>query len=468
MKAKEETKNKIHYIGNYDGLVDLVLDENGETAFLNFDGDILYNIRIDKTYNPPPREKITWLLPNISNILKEYKKHEKNDTCDTYDAKPPPRPFHCNACEELYFNILEYFPQFSKTPSELHYHYLTWMAFHSHSIEKFNFSPILFLVAAKDRGKTPTLKALSAICRRGIFTETFREANLIRWANDYGASLFFDVKNFPHKVEMADCEDLIYGRAERGVISSRVLNPERGAFNDMTNFSTFGVTGATSNKMVDDITEARMIVIHMPYSANVFNIEPTPKLGLPLRERLIGWRMAHHNNPFIEIQKTKPGKMENYLRGFEQMIKTFFPAHEQDFYEFKMMLIKEKKEDSESTFEGKLLYAVIINKVFVEEGSAFLPISKIAEIINKDRTERFKLSNDVIGKALVGMGFTKKRHSAQRGILYDEKLIEQLIEYYGIDEEFIEDESRGGGNQAQVSQVSLGQLQDYENLQEND
>ena len=426
LKDKEPKKEKPIYTASFDDLVDLV-ENDGEVKFLTFDGE-LYGSRIidEKTYLPP--EKVDWALPKADIVLEEYKKH--TDVSDDSDGVQG-----CRYCQkELYPIILDYFKLFSEPPTEHHYHFLVWMAFHSYLIEKFNFSPILFLVATKDRGKTPTLKALSYIARRGIFTETFREANLIRWSSNYKASLFFDVRNFPRKVEQSNSEDLIFGRAERGVTSSRVLHPEKGAFKDMVTFSTFGVTGATSNRMVDAITEARCIVFNMPYSPRVFEVEPTEEMGLPLKEKLTAFRMAHFNTQFLEIKKELPGKLENYLRGYHKMIKTIFPLYEKEFSIFKKIVTEQKLEEAESSFEAKIIKIVLSLRELVEEGGLCLTYDDICNEYNRGKSERL-IDERAMSSILKGLGFSTKRNKEgnKRGIFYDEDFIDKLKINYGLE-----------------------------------
>lgn len=425
-KKKSKKEEKINYTANFNGLVDIVNDD-GQARFLTVEGELLDKIEIDnKIYYPP--SKLGWFLPRASEVLNEVKKHDTLDTSASQQG--------CTYCQSyIYPYTFDYFKQFSDPPTDLHRHYLVWMDFHSYLIEKFNFSPILFLVATKDRGKTPTLKAMAYSCYRGKYTETFREPNLIRWSSDYNASMFFDVKDFPKKVELANCEDLIFGRAERGVIASRVLFPEKGAFNDMVDFEVFGVTGATSNVMVDSITEARCIVFNMPLSKRVFDMEPSREMGLEVREKLTAFRMAHLRTPFVDIKKEKIGKLENYLKGYHQMIKTIFPKYEDEFIKFKELMEKQKKEEAEGTFEGKLLLSIVNLKDNVENGTLFLSTEDITNEFNKNRPERYHVSTDTIGSDLKALGFKMKRNSlsTKRGIFFDTDLINTLGDQFNID-----------------------------------
>lgn len=420
----DKSEEKKLYIADFPELVELVADQE-KTRFLTFDGKITDQIQIEEQVFYPP-EEVLWLLPDGQEVLSLASKH--SDIKDNKDGV-----YGCTHCSNsLYPSILEYFKQFSEMLTEYHYHFLTQMVFHSYLIEKFNYSPILFLVGDGGRGKTPTLKAFAYIARRGIFTETFREANIIRWGGDYKASLFFDTKNFPRRVELANCEDLIYGRAERGVISSRVLFPERGAFQDMKNFSNFGVTAATSNYMVDELTEMRCVVFHMPFSTKVFNIDATPELGLDLKNELTAFRLAHFNKPFVNLEKPAAGKMENYLIGIHQMIKTHFPKYETDYLKFKEEIKEEKFETAENSFSGRIVKLIDSLKSFVENGTLCLTYEGICSQYNKNTTKEIYPKS--MSSILKGLGFKTRKNAAStlRGIFYDESLIAQLKEHYGI------------------------------------
>lgn len=425
-KSSSGTEAKL-YSAYFEDLVDLV-EVGGKTKFLTYDKKILDKAEINgQTFYPP--ETVSWLLPNAEKVLSLIAKH--SDGLDVSDAKLPQR--QCNYCQSLYISIIDYFKTFSEMLTEYHYHFLALMAFHSHLIEKFNYSPILFLVGDGGRGKTPTLKALAAISRRGVFTETFREANIIRWGGDYKASLFLDTKNFPKKVEFANCEDVIYGRAERGVEAARVLFPEKGAFRDMKSFSTFGVTGATSNFMVDDLTEMRCVVFHMPFSPKVFNIDPTPELGLDLKNALTAFRLAHFSRPFINLKKQSPGKMENYLIGIHQMVKTHFPQFEKDYLFFKEEVKEEKLETAESGFGARIIKLIVLLEPSVEEGTLCLTYENICEKYNKDSTKNIYPKS--MSSILKGLGFRSRRNATGtlRGIFYDEVLIKHLRKAYGVE-----------------------------------
>src|SRR3990167_10648468 len=120
----EKKKEKPVYTAKFDDLVDLVANDH-EIKFLTFDGQV-YGERIldEKTYIPP--KKVSWLLPRLDNILEEVAKHsDRKDSTVQSDSRTVGTAF-CNYCDkELYpLLALDYFPTYSKMPTEYHYDYL--------------------------------------------------------------------------------------------------------------------------------------------------------------------------------------------------------------------------------------------------------------------------------------------------------------------------------------------------------
>lgn len=432
----DKDEKKPIYTASFDDLVDIIQND-GETKFLTFDGQVYSEREIDDQVYVPPK-KVSWMLPRLDKILEERAKHSDTSDSIVHSDSTVGTDSICKYCDkELYpYLASEYFPTYSKMPTQYHYDYLTWIAFSSYLIEKFNYSPILFLVSNTGRGKSPTLKALCYISRRGIYTETFREANIIRWADNYKASLFFDVTNLSKKIDRNEAEDLIYGRAERGVTTSRVLNPEKGAFNDMTDFTMFGVTGATSNRDIDQITSERCFTVHMPLSTKVYPY-PEEKISLPVREKLTAFRMAHFNTPLIDIKKERFGKLEDYFLDYHRMIRTFFPSHEEEFVKFKEIMKEDRGERTADSFESRMVLLVESLESKVEEGSLCLLYEDLLAEYNLDKEK--KLNGAAISSILRKQGFTPRRNKAgdKRGIFFDKDLINNLKELNGIESEKI-------------------------------
>jgi len=110
-----------------------------------------------------------------------------------------------------------------------------------------NYTPIICLFAVPERGKSRLGKALIHVAYRGIHVESLRDAYLVRIANNFGATVFFDVKEIWHKAERYNSEDILLHRFEKGAKVARVLYPEKGAFKDIVYFRIFGPTIIATN-----------------------------------------------------------------------------------------------------------------------------------------------------------------------------------------------------------------------------
>jgi len=445
---KNGKEPRIKYSANFEGLCDLVRDGD-EVRYLMDDGTVKDSVIIeDQEYFPPKQENLDHLIPYLENVLKEASRHVKSDVTDTSDTHQG-----CRSCLNLYKDLVKYHRSISSLPFFYLYSLLALFDFHTYLIEKFNFSPIIYFFADRERGKTRTAKGLIYVARRGVMTETLREANLIRWGKDHRATILFDVKDFGKKLMRAQSEDLVYGRAERGVVASRVLFPERGAFQDTVRFEVFGPTIVTSNRMIDDIGMSRMIVIEMKPSDRIFYTEPVPGGSLALRERLTGMRLAHMNDKFVTCRKEETGRIEDMLIGYKSMIMTLFPKKLPVYYKIKKIIKEQKKESSLDSFEAGILQIVIDQAMAVEEGSLTLTFDHICSIYNEGKPEKFNLRPQSLSKALRGIGFISKRNNAgnKRGIFYDIELIKRLRKIYGLDDEA----KKKKGHPPSVSEASV-------------
>ena|SRR3990167_9267207 len=426
MDRKNLSVGKKNYIADFPELIDLVSNDSS-IKFLTTEGIKDQVIIKEKTFYPPPLEALDWVLPAYSKVLEETGKHDPSDPSDAETRGTP-----CRYCQSLYAEIIKYFQRFCEPPTPYHYHFLALYAFHTYLIERFTHSPILFLMGAKTRGKTPTLEAMTYIARRGSAQLSFREADFLRLANDSRASVFFtELRNFRKTLEKGDNFDLLYARAKRGVNTSRVHDPGKGAFKERTIYKNlFGPTGATSNYMIDDITEARCVVFPMPFSDKVFE-KPLIDFGLPLREKLTAFRAAHLHKPFKKIKSKRAGKTEDYLKEFYEMVITHFPNQEENFNIFRSQIDQEKSEEAENSLEVKILRAIENCESVVQ--NAFLSTNTITQQLNIGLKEQFQFTPDFIGRQLKAMGFSKKSTGKEKGIVYNTLFLEKLFKYYGIE-----------------------------------
>lgn len=414
--VQKENKEKIILSLEPPNVVD-VLESEGKAQYITQGEELVEKIIIDdKTYTPPQLQDLPYLLAKTENVLEELKKHTEDN---------------CREDQILYQDLLTYHTEISDLPSEDFYHLLVLWDFHTYLLEKVHFSPILYLYAVKERGKSRTAKGCLYVARRGIFTETIREADIIRWGNDHKACLGFDAKDFRKKIERANCDDLILARFEKGSVSSRTLWPERGAFRDTKIFQLFGPTIVATNRPLDDIVESRAISINMKPSYRLFKNPVLAENALDLKNKLTAFRIAHLNDELVDFEKPANGRLGDIISPLYQIMLTFFPSQKDNFNSLLQKIISQKQEDATDTFEAQILDVVIKSESQVVD--SFLPIDLVASKFNEGRDKRFEVDVRTVGRILKGLGFEKRRQSGgKRGIYYDPALLKRIGTQYGL------------------------------------
>ncbi|MBI2012128.1 hypothetical protein HYS91_05155 [Candidatus Daviesbacteria bacterium] len=417
LKAKKDSnkEDRVTYSLDAPGTIDVLVVEE-KLVYLTEGLNLVDTIRVeDKVFAPPPKSSIPYFIADADKVfhyLAEYKANLRHSL-------------------DLYEELLTYHKNISDLPHEAYYDLLALWDFHTYLLDKLHFSPIIYLYAVKERGKSRTGKGCIYVSRRGVWTETVREADIIRWGNDHKAALGFDVKDAPKKFQRANCDDLILARFEEGSSSSRTLWPEKGAFRDTKTFNLFGPTIIATNRPVDDILESRAISVDMKPTGKVFNNPVTPKDAWELKARLTAFRILHYQDELKEVDKPASGRLGDIAGSLYKIVTTYFPEKEASFARLLNIISERKKEDATDSLEAKVLEMVIDLNYEVEKG--FLSIEAVTKKINTGKEERFTLAEDVIGRILRGLGFVKKRTAGKRGIFYDLDLIEKLKLNYGLD-----------------------------------
>jgi hypothetical protein len=218
----------------FDGLVDLVLDDQGKLVFLVKErGSLTMKTEHEvdgKLFIPPPHDKVIWKVPRGSKVLRHW-------TQDTDSA--------------LFHDLVQYHSTISELPSDNYYKFLAVWVMHTYLVDKFEYSPIPWFHGIAERGKTRTGKGMIYASYRGVHLITLREAHLLRLAQDLKATLFIDVMDLWKKAEAAGSEDILLCRFERGAKVPRVLYPSKGKFRDTVYFNIYGPTVVATNEAIN-------------------------------------------------------------------------------------------------------------------------------------------------------------------------------------------------------------------------
>jgi len=414
-KNDKETNGSKQYSAMFEGLVDVV-EKGGQSIFMVKEGDELKlkeSIELNgATFYPPPIERLPFkYLPRADEVLEYY----NNDS----DSK-------------LYNDLLEYHQNISELPSATYYDLLVAFDFLTYLTEAIQYSPYIWFYAIPERGKSRTGKGCIYVVYRGVHVESLREAYLFRIANNLGATIFFDVRDLSKKAEKAGSEDILLQRFEKGVKVARVIYPERGAHQDTVYYDIFGSTIIATNEPVNQILETRAVQISMPESTNRYEDEVTPEKALPFKERLVAFRARHLGEALPDTVKPASGRLGDILKPIIQVIKLVKPDREPEMLELINQIQIERKEEKSDSNEARILTALNNLEDEVEDG--LLSIKLITEQYNESVKERYQASTKTIGWRLKSLGFKKRRRNNGMHIKWDERLILQLCERFGLNE----------------------------------
>jgi hypothetical protein len=372
------------------------------------------------TLVPPSKNLIPWLLPRGEEVVKYL---ELDRTLDQRD---------CDAA--LFSDLLDYLRSVSELPMKEHYSLLAAWVLHSYIQEVFQYTPYICFFAVPERGKSRTGKGLIYVAYRGMHIESLRSADLVRSADRFKGSIFFDVMDIWKKAEKSDSEDILLQRFEKGAMVRRVNNPDRGDFRDTDTYEVFGPTIISTNRGAHRILETRSIVITMPASKKDFDNDVTPKVALPLKERLVAFRARHLGEKLPAIPKPAPSRLGDILKPLLQIIRLVKPDQEPAFLDLVKKIQQERRMDQSESMEAEAIKAVLELETSVVNGA--LSAKVITDKINENKDERIKLTPQKIGRILKALGFSKARAGNNHGIWWDSDLLEQLKASYGLKETY--------------------------------
>ncbi len=412
-KAEKENKKKEVMSAWFDVLVDLVLDDSGKICFLVKEDDCL--IIKDKheipeeILIPPPKETIVWKVSQGSTVINHYT--SDNDG-------------------QLFNDLVEYHRNISELPSDNCYKYIAAWDMHTYLFENCEYSPINWLYAIPERGKSRTGKGCIFVAWRGIMVPTLNEAHIIRLATDHKATIFFDVRDLWKRIERSGTEDIILCRFERGAQVPRVLYPDKGAFADTKYFQVYGPTIIATNEPMDQILQTRAVQMIMPESSRTFEVDVKPEMGVPYRERLVAFRARWMDKQLPAADKPVKGRLGDILRPIRQIV-NIVCQDETWFLDFVKYVDENRKIESKDS-QDAIVVSAIIEAIPCVKHNHLLHTDTL-EIINRHRPEQFRMSPQSLGRITARLGFERYSSGDGRGIKLDEDLLNRLCNRYGIE-----------------------------------
>jgi len=403
---------------NFPGLVDLVMDEKGNVAFLVKNGNSLDVIHRNKSgeayYLPPGREFLPFGIPRTSEVQR----------------------WHLEDSDSLLFqDLLGYFKRFSYLPDSLWLIVackvlLTYLQDHP----DIYYLPMLLFWAVPERGKSRTGKAFTYVAFRGIHLVDIREANLFRYSQDLKATLFFDLKDLWKKAERNSAEDILLMRYEKGAKVGRVLYPERGAHEDMVYFDVYGPTVMATNEPVHKILDTRCLTITMPNKPGEYD-NPTPEVAQELRARITAWRARVMDSPLPEIDRVPclTGRLWDISKPLLQVCKMVYPEGLEGLKDGLAQLAGQRLEERRESIEGQIVS--VINDLSKESEDAFewvIKTQKVLDELNCNRAEGKKLTPQYLGKRLKAMGLCTRHVHGYSEMVLTRNDFNTLLAQFGI------------------------------------
>lgn len=423
--------SKPHLTALFDGLVDIVADDNDQPAFLiklqdgalevskHFDADGIHFV-------PPPARQIPWGLARASEVLQHFESY-KQSSAETVNL-------------QLFNDLVIYHRNLSELPDDSYYDLVAAFDLHTYCLEQFEYSPMLCLYAVPERGKSRTGKSIIYVCYRGLHVESLREAYIFRMSDRFRATFFFDVMSIWQKAEREGSEDILLQRFEKGSTVARVLYPDRGEFKDLHFFDVFGATLIATNEPPNRILETRALTINMPEGSKQFETDVSPDLALSLKERLTAFRAWLMGRALPEVEKPATGRLGDIVKPLLQMILLVNPEGEVRFRKLIGSIAEKRLVEKSETLEAEILKALVVLEKDVMNGA--LSVKTITNYVNSERSDRQKLTPQRIGRLLSALGFSKCRtHTGGSAVIWDLKLIYELMRKYGLEETSVRSES---------------------------
>ena len=403
----------------FPGIVDVCEDDDGQLVFLCVKNGA---VSVQETvalhgceHSPPPREKLPFTLPRLSEVLRYIDQDDPN----------------------LYLDLLAYLQRFSALDDlqwsvVAHFVFLTYL----HDHQDIDYCPYLLFYAVPERGKSRTGKSIIHIAFRGIHVVELREAVLFRYSHNIHGTLFFDIMDLSKKAEQSNCGDLLLYRAEKGSKSVRVLHPDKGAFHDTSYFDNYGPTIIASNEQIHKILNTRCLPIDMPNIPGDYD-NPRPELGLPLKERLTAWRAKYRYCPLPGVTPVDgiSGRLWDITRPMLQVNSLVYPEGSGQLLAAILAISEKRTESKQDTTEGRLVAAI---KELTDEGGFDEYIKwklKTKAIIDKyyeHRPEDKRLPHSWFAKKLISMSIRHRTVHGLSEMLFTSEEYERLLEQYGF------------------------------------
>ena len=412
----------------FPGLVDLVKDEAGKIRYLIKEEDGLHLAESwtdadGQVCIPPELKNIKFEIPDATRVMSFLE--------DTNDYR-------------LYEDLLVFFKRFSYLeddvwPIIIMSVFLSYIQDH-HDVR---YIPGIYFYAVAERGKSRTAKTMLATSYRGIHLMDIRPANIVRFSERLNATLFFDVTDLWKSAEKGDGCDILLGRFEKGCEVARVLNPDKGPFDDQTFFSVYGSTIFATNEPANSIFESRCLSITMPNKPGEYE-NLSPEMGLPFKDRLTAWRariMAKHL-PAVDPIPGIGGRLWDISQPIFQLAQMIAPDTLNQIKRVILGMAGQKVENKRDTIEGKIVNAIdsLVDRRALEPWE--VPVEQIRTHINDTISfDKYHVSPQKIGRRIESLSIETKKINGTSRVFITARELDTLKEQYGLSEQTTPEET---------------------------
>jgi hypothetical protein len=291
-----------------------------------------------------------------------------------------------------------------------------------------------------------------SVAYRGVHLLDLSPANIFRYSQHLKATLFFDCTDLWKTAEKSSCTDILLGRFEKGTSVSRVLNPDRGAFEDQSHFEIYGSTIVATNEPSNPIFESRCLTITMPNKPGEYE-DPTPEKGLPLKARLTAWRakMMGRELPRVDRPVGVDGRLWDISKPLFQLCELICPDVRVSMENVLRDMAGQKFEDKKQTIEGRIVKAISDLVSFEGAFEDEIRVERIQQKLNLGVETRYHVNPQKLGKRLKSLSLRTRKVNGYSHLLINKTELKLLQEQYGL---LVESESVGESNdELSMSQV---------------
>lgn len=402
--GKKETKtlipNLIHLV-RQDGIVKYLLKRGN-------------NLSIEETFSLDgvvyqPKQNLPVKIPDES-ILKEPTKINYN---------------------KLLEEVTEFIKTYLEMPSDTHYFILALWVFHSYLVEKFNTTPILYFYGVKETGKTRAGEVLGELAFRCERLTSPTEATLFRSASYFKTSLIIDEIKLWGPEGNQEVARLIKSRYKRGLMVSRVNLNKKGE-DQVEYFDVYAPLVICTTESIPDTIENRCITFLMQKNARVEveGLIDETRAG-KLRNKLTLFRANYFDRDLPEAEQIARRRLNEIMLPLYQSLMLIAPERKEEL----KMIVEEmqtaKEEEEGLSFEAEIVEEIINYQK--ETGEGVFLTTEIVEKLNKERSEREKITNMLASVRIRRLGFEKTRLANKRGFRISSELLKRLAFQFGLD-----------------------------------